>query len=129
MLKLKPDKVNDYITDWKSKGVYNSKFVKLPEGFLPYIKYFGYKIGIQFNNTPLVIEENNYKTKILNVYIVYGLYNWPKILLRNFTIKKFLFGATAMVKNIDKEKFVPSGYAIAFDGKGSWNFGNVWNSI
>ena len=34
MLKLKPDNVNDYVTDWKLKGVYNSKLIKLHEGFL-----------------------------------------------------------------------------------------------
>ena len=28
---------------------------------MPNIKYFKFKIGIQFNNTPLVAEENNYK--------------------------------------------------------------------
>ena len=71
MLKLKPDKFNDYVTDWKSNGVHNSELVKLHEVCLPYIKYFWYKIGIQFNNTSLVIEENNYKTKIVSAYIVY----------------------------------------------------------
>ena len=88
MLKLKPDSLNHYITDWESKGVYNFKLVKLHEGFLSYIRYFGYKIGIQFKNTPLAVEQNNYTTKIVNVYIVYDLDNWPKVPLRNFTLKK-----------------------------------------
>ena len=38
-------------------------------------KYFRKKIGIQFNSTPLVIEQNIYTTKIVNVYIVYDLEN------------------------------------------------------
>ena len=38
--------------------------------FLPNKKRFGYKIGIQFNNTPLVAEQNNYASKIVNAYIV-----------------------------------------------------------
>ena len=28
------------------------------------------------------------------------------------------------MKNDDKEKYVSSGYGIAFDRKGSWSFGN-----
>ena len=34
------------------------------------------------------------------------------------------FWATNIVKNCDKEKFVYGSYAIAFDGKGEWSFGN-----
>ena len=33
--------------------------------------------GIQFNNTPLVVEENNYEIKNVNAYIIYDLDNWP----------------------------------------------------
>ena len=33
--------------------------------------------GIQFNNTPLVVEENNYEIKNVNAYIIYDLNNWP----------------------------------------------------
>ena len=79
MLKLKSDNVNDYITDWKPKVVYNSKLLILQEGFLPYTRYFGHKIGIQFNNTPLVVEQNNYTTTIVNIFIVYDLGNWPRV--------------------------------------------------
>ena len=43
--------------------------------FLPSIRYFEYKIGIQFNNTPLVVEQNNYVTKTVNAYVVYDLHN------------------------------------------------------
>ena len=43
--------------------------------FLSNIKCFRKKIGIQFSSTPLVIEQNIYTTKIVNVYIVYDLEN------------------------------------------------------
>ena len=43
--------------------------------FLPNIKYFGCKVGIKFNNTPLVVEQNNYKTKTVSAYIVNDLDN------------------------------------------------------
>ena len=35
-----------------------------------------------------------------------------------------MFGATNIVKNSDKERYVYSGYGIAFDGKGEWSFDN-----
>ena len=54
------------------------------------------------NSTPLVVEQNNYTTKIVKVYIVYDLDNWPKVQLRNFTLRNCLFGATSIVKNNDK---------------------------
>ena len=38
--------------------------------------------------------------------------------------KNCLFGATNIVKNSDKVKYVYSGYGIAFDGKCKCNFGN-----
>ena len=92
--------------------------------FLPNVKYFRNMIGIQFNNTPLVIEKNNYATKIVNVYIIYDLDNWLKNPLRNFTLKNCLFGSTNIVKYNGKEKYVYSSYGIAFDGKGEWSFDN-----
>ena len=66
-------------------------------------------------------------TTIVNVYIVYYLDNWPKILLNNFTLKNCLFGGTNAVTNSDTVKWVHSGYGRAFDGKVEWNFGN--NSV
>ena len=45
--------------------------------FLSNIRYFGYKIGIQLNNTPSVLKQNNCTAKIVNAYIVYDLDNWP----------------------------------------------------
>ena len=84
---LETEKGTDTI-GWKSKGVYNSELVTLHGAFLPSIKYFTRKIGMLFNNAPLVVEQNNYSTKIVNVYIVYDLDNKPKLLLRNWAVKK-----------------------------------------
>ena len=94
VLDLKIAKGTEYVTGWKSKGVYNSKLIAVHVTFLPNIKYFRKKIKIQFNNSPLVIEQNNYTTKNVNVNIVYDLDNWPKIPLRNFRLKNCLFRAT-----------------------------------
>ena len=76
---LKVEKGTDYVIGWKSKEVYNSKLVTSHGAFLPNIKYFTRKIGIKFNNTPLLIEQNNYTTKTVNVYIVYDPDDWPKV--------------------------------------------------
>ena len=71
VLELKNDKGTEYIISWKSKGIYDSKLIVLIGALLPNVKYFKNKIEIQFNSTPLAIEQNNYATKTVNVYIVY----------------------------------------------------------
>ena len=81
-------------------------------------------MGIKFDTDPLAIEQSNYLTKIGNVCIVYDSVTWPKILLRKFTLKICYFGATDIVKSCDKDKWVYSGYGIAFDGGDWWSFGN-----
>ena len=86
------------------------------ELFLLNIKY------VQLDTTPLVIKQRSYATKIANVFIVCDWDNRPKNLLRNFSLKNCLFGATNVVKDNDKEKYMYSSYEIAFDGKGSWSF-------
>ena len=79
---------------------------------------------MKFGKYPLAVEQNNYLKKIVNVYIVYDLVAWPKILLKIFTLKNCQFGATNIVKNSDKGKWVYSGYGLAFD-EGDWlSFGN-----
>ena len=83
-----------------------------------------YRIGIKFHKDPLAVEQNNYFNKIVNVYIVYDLDAWPRNPTNNFKFKNCLFGATNVVKNSDKEKYVYSGYRIAFDSGGSWSFDN-----
>ena len=72
---------------------------------------------IKLHEGPLAVEQKNYSTKIINVYILYGLEFWLKIRLRNFTLKNCLFGVTNIIKNSDKEKCVYSDYGIPFDGK------------
>ena len=51
---------------------------------------------------------------------MYDLDTWAKVLFINFTLKNCFFIGTNIVKYSDKEKYVYSGYRIAFDcdGKG-----------
>ena len=81
-------------------------------------------MGIKFDKDPLAVEQNNYLTKIVNVYIVYDLEAWPRSPTNNFKFNNCLFGATNIVKNYDEEKYVDGGYEITFDSTGSWSFNN-----
>ena len=123
-LELKKDKCTDYVLSWESKGVYNSKVKQLHTAFFNSIRFTEHRIGIKFDKDPSSVEQNNYLTKIVNVYIVYDLDAWLRNPTKNFKFKNCLFGATNIVKNSDKEKCVYSGYGITFDSAGSWNFGN-----
>ena len=86
-LKLKENKGAKYVIGWKWKGVYTSKLIPLYTVILCNIKDFGHKIGIQFNNSVLIVEQSNYATKIVNAYIVYDLDNWSRNPLSNFALK------------------------------------------
>ena len=57
-------------------------------------------------------------------YIVYDLNAWPRNPTSNFKFKNCLFGATNIVKNSDKEKYICSGYGIKFDSAGLWSSDN-----
>ena len=59
-LKELKDKGNYYVTDCKSKGVYSSKLIPLYTTFLHDIKLSGYKKGIKFNKSVLVVKQNIY---------------------------------------------------------------------
>ena len=59
-------------------------------------------MGVKFDKDPLAVEQNNYVSKIANVYIVFDLDAWPKNPTNDFKFKKCLFGETTVVKNSDK---------------------------
>ena len=80
-LELKKDEGTDYVLRWKSNNVCNSKLKSSYIASLYSIKRSGYKMGIEFNKDPLAEEQNNYLTKIVNVYTAYDLAVW----LRNPT--------------------------------------------
>ena len=119
-VQLKKDKGTDYVISWKSKGV-DSSF-STTQSFLHKIKFSGYKIGIKFDKEPLVVEQNNYVTKIVNAYIVHNLDDQPKNQSNNFKIS-FLFFLTNFKKDSNKSKWEYSvcGWCsiVAFDGVGS----------
>ena len=66
---LEKDQATEYTIERKSKGLFKSLFKRLS----PSIKRFGDKVGIKFLNGSLVLENNNYLIKIVNLYFVFGL--------------------------------------------------------
>ena len=123
-LELKEDKSTAYVLSWKSKWVYSFKLKPFYTGFLHSIKLSGYRKGIKFDKDPLAVEQNICVSKIVNAYIVYDLDAWSRYPFNNFKLKSCLFGSTNIVKNIDIEKWLYSGWGIAFDRAGLWNLGN-----
>ena len=81
---LKKDKGTDYVLSWKSKRALNSKTESLCSLS---IKLSENRITIKFDKDPLAVEQNNCLAKFVNLYIVYDLDDWLKILFRNFTKK------------------------------------------
>ena len=61
-------------------------------------------MGIKFDKDPLVVQQNNYLSQIVNVYVVYDLDAWLRNPTTDRILKNYLFGATNLVKNSDKEK-------------------------
>ena len=105
-----------YALSWKSNGVYSSKLKPLHTSFWHSIKLSGYKMGIKFDKDPLAVEQINYLTKIIIVYIVYYLAVWPRNPTNNFKFKNYLFEATNIVKNSDQK----SMYILDTDSAGSF---------
>ena len=55
-------------------------------------------MGMKFDRDALAVEQNNYASKIVDVYIVYDLDVWPRKPVNNFKFQNYLFGATSVVK-------------------------------
>ena len=53
------------------------------------IKLCEYRMVIKFDKDPLAIEQNNYTTKIVNVYIVYNPDAWPRYPTNNLIVQVF----------------------------------------
>ena len=66
---LKKEQATEYIIERKSKGLFKRLFKRLSLS----MKRFGYKVGIKFLNGSLVLENNNYLIKFVNIYFVFGL--------------------------------------------------------
>lgn len=97
--------VNNKVFGWKLKGIYNSE-LKPFHDLASAISNFGHKIALRFNYSILSVTQNNYKTKIVNVFIFYDLNNWPRSVIEKFKIKICLFCITNIVKISAKQIWV-----------------------
>ena len=78
--------------------------------FLTQNKTFWIKSGNESDKDSLPVEQNNYLSRIVNVYIIYNLDVLPRNPRNNVKLKNCLAGATNVVKNSDKEKSVCKVY-------------------
>ena len=118
-IKPKNGKSTDYVLSWKSNGLFNSRRKPFYTAFLHSIKLSGYRRKIS-----LAVEKSNYLTITVNVCIVYELNAWPRNPFSSFKYTDCLLGATNIVKNRDKERYVYSRYKITFASGGKMNFDN-----
>ena len=124
-IRIKKDKSTDSsVLCFKSREVHNSKLKPLYTALLQSIKLFEYRIGIKLDTDLLVVEQNNYLTKNVSVYIVYDLDAWPRNPTNNSKFNNCLFGAANIAKNSDKEKYAHRSYRITFRSVGLWIFDN-----
>ena len=75
----------------KSKRVLISKLKPIYTTFLHSIDCSGYKVRIKSYKDPLAVEQKNYVTKIVNIYIAYGSNAWPKKILITISNQKIVW--------------------------------------
>ena len=117
--------VIDRVLSWQSKGLSN-KSIKPPttsdNKLTLELNYYGTNIKIKFTGSCLRQSDHIFThKKVVTIYTVYELAassshdSAP-------TLKKCLFGAVALTKNTDIEKYKYSGYGIGFDRRSSFSF-------
>ena len=83
-------------------------------------------IGIKFDKDPLAVEQNNYLTKIVNVYTVCDLDAWQrdptKISKLIIAYLEQLIQQIIVIKIDNSDLY--SRYGITFVSAGSWSFDN-----
>ena len=117
--------VIDRVLPWQSKGLSNES-IKPPttsnNSLNPRLSYNDTKIRVQFTRSCLKQSDHIFThKKVVNIYIVYEL-GASSSHDSDPTIKSCLFGAVALTKNADIEKYEYSRYGIGFDRRSSFSF-------
>ena len=115
----------DYISSWKSKGL-SAESIKPPttsdNSLTPALSYYGTKTRLKSTGSCLKQSEISYtRGKVVHIYIVYEL-GASSSHVNDPTLKKYLFGAVALTKNADIDKYGYSGYGTGFDKRGTFAF-------
>ena len=111
-----------YIPSWQSIGKFEES-IKLPatsdNSLTPLIGYLGNKIRIKFTGSCLQQTKISYThVAIVNIYIVYEL-SASSPHNNDTTLKNCLFGAVALTKSNDIDKYGYFGYGIVSDRRSS----------
>ena len=115
----------DYISSWKSKGL-SSESIKPPttsdNSVTPALSYYDIKIRVKFTGSCLKQLKISYTHgKVVKIYIVYEL-GASRCNVNDPTLKNCLFGAVALTKNADTDRYGYPGYGIGFDRRTSFSF-------
>ena len=112
---LEEDKDTDYVIGCISRAICTSKPTALYTALFHSIKFSGYRIKIQFNNSVLVVQKYNCAAKNVYAYIVCDKDDCPKIPLYNVKLKNYLFSVVYIRKNSHKSNYVYTVCGITFD--------------
>ena len=99
----------DYVSSWKSKGL-SVETIEPPStsdnSLTPAVSYYGTKTRVKFTGSCLKQPKISYTHgTIVNIYTVYELGASGSHII-DPTLKKCLFGAVTLTKNVDIEKQV-----------------------
>ena len=99
----------DYVSSWKSKGL-SAEIIKPPStsdnSLTPAVSYYGTKTRVKFTGSCLKQPKISCTHgTIVNIYTVYELGASGSHII-DPTLKKCLFGAVTLTKNVDIEKQV-----------------------
>ena len=88
----------------------------------PSLDYYGTKTRVEFNGSCLKQDKVTFNHgEVVNIYIVCEMSKSVKI-SGYLTLENYLFGAVALTKNPDIDRYKYSGYGIGFDIHGSFSF-------
>ena len=118
----------NYIYSWKTKGLHNENITARTTSDYkldPELSYFGTKTRVEFKGGCLKQGKVTFNHgKIVNIYLIYGISNnYP---VSNYsTLGNCLFGAVALTKNADIDRYKYSGYGIGLDRHESVSFPGI----
>ena len=116
----------EYVSEWKSKGLFNESIraISTSDNILnPTLSCYdakknSSKIYWRLFKQPKVLCTHE---KVVHIYIVYEL-GAASSNDSDPTLKNCLFGAVALTKNTDVDKYGSSGYGIGFDRRSTFSF-------
>ena len=115
---------NDYISQWKSKGLSNEIITapSAPNNFLnSSLEYLGVKLKVRFSGSCLKQNAITYNHgKSVNIYIVYEINKKDNRTISDPTLENCLFGAVTLTENADIDEYKYSGYRYGFDRRSSF---------